>query len=128
MGVVQTTWAADLFVEANKFWFCSLILGILGGLMELSGLYSQASTVKQVVEEKDGKPEQAKAAEVLETRTREEKWGKIMKKMVTDACDLFLPGSAVGWIPVSSANVGMLTVVSTLLPATDIWARVQSGR
>ncbi|KAG4420222.1 hypothetical protein IFR04_006600 [Cadophora malorum] len=58
MGVYNTTWAAGLFVEAMKFWFYSLNLGILLALIELWGLRGQGPVVL-----KEDKGEDEKAGE-----------------------------------------------------------------
>ena len=71
--------------------------------------------------------ENEKVTKMVEITEQKEKRSKIIKRIVIDGCDLFLPGSTTGWMAVSTANVGMLTVVSTVLAATDIWTRVQNA-
>ncbi|KAJ5052135.1 uncharacterized protein L3040_001894 [Drepanopeziza brunnea f. sp. 'multigermtubi'] len=132
MGVVSTTWAPGLFVEAMRFWFYSLSLGILGGLWELWGLRSYGLAVENVAgaDEADEKKSKEREAEEVESRMREKVTlrRKIMKKVVIDACDLFIPGTTTGWLTASPATVGMLSAVSTVLAGADIWRRVQEGQ
>ncbi|KAL2061866.1 hypothetical protein VTL71DRAFT_7244 [Oculimacula yallundae] len=120
MGVYRTSWASWVFVEAMKFWFYSLILGILLAVIELWNL----SWVDLSVSKEGGK----KAALDEESRARERALRRTsaMKKIVIDGCDLFTPGAVTGWLVVSSSNVGMLCAVSTVLGGRDIWDRVQS--
>ncbi|PBP26048.1 PEX11 domain protein [Diplocarpon rosae] len=125
MGVVPTTWAAGLFTEAMKFWFYSLALGIVGGIWELWGLLGQDAVPGKRLEGKSRKSrgDEAKMTQARQTEADANR-KKIMKKLVIDGCDLFVPGSATGWIPASSGNVGMMSVVSTVLAGLDVWNRV----
>jgi hypothetical protein len=128
MGIWTTTWAASLFVEAMKFWFYSLSLGIIAGVVQLYQLYMEPVVVsekKTKIGEKS--KENEKVRQLMEITERKEKRSKIIKKIVIDGCDLFIPGSTTGWMVVSTANVGLLSVVSTVLAATDIWIRVQNA-
>ena len=129
MGVYRTSWATWLFVEAMKFWFYSLTLGILLALMELwalSGdipLYPVTSTG---AEEDDEKVlEKATQDRISRMRERTVKKRNAAKQMVIDGCDLFIPGSITGWLVISSSNVGMLCVLSTVLAMSDIWDKIQ---
>lgn len=116
MGVHESDWAAPLFVEANKFWFYGICLSLLLGVVQLWKL--GASPGKQVGEKED--------AEKIKRERKE--WGAnretLVKKFVIDGCDLLIPGVTTGWMVVSSANVGMAMVVSTVLASMDIWERV----
>ncbi|PBP26178.1 PEX11 domain protein [Diplocarpon rosae] len=125
MGVVPATWAAGLFIEAMKFWFYSLALGIVSGILELCGLLGQDAVPGKRLE---GKSRKSRGGEAKVTQRRQTgadaNRKKIMERLVIDGCDLFVPGSATGWIPASSANVGMMSVVSTVLAGLNIWKRV----
>ena len=127
MGIWTTSWAAVLFVEGMKFWFYSLSLGIIAGVLELYQLYMEPVAVsgkKTEIEEKN--KENEKVIQLMEITERKEKRSKIIKKILIDGCDLFIPGSTTGWMVVSTANVGLLSVFSTVLAATGIWIRVQN--
>ena len=125
MGVYNTTWAAGLFVEAMKFWFYSLTLGMLLALVELWDLRGQ---VPVVLKEDKGEAEKAgdKVAQDQYTRARQrslKRWN-VVKKIVIDGCDLSIPGSITGWLTVSSSSVGILCIVSTVLAGYGIWDRI----
>lgn len=114
MGVIKSPWAAVVFNEANKFWFYSIILsGILGvvQLWELGNMPVKSRKESVTKLQKDWR----------------QRRGKITKRFVIDGCDLFIPGSATGWIAVSSAHVGMASAVSSVLAGMDIWDRVQNS-
>lgn len=106
MEVYSTPWGPRVLLEANKFWFYSLLFSLAGSL--LLAFYipstSRGSKAKSTV-----------------------KSGVLVKKIVTDACDLLIPGSITGWARTSPAIVGVATVVSTVLGSEEIWVRVQSA-
>ena len=128
MGVYKASWAPGLFVEAMKFWFYSIVLAIVGSVWEICGLYLTPSVV---VDKGDGKGNNKKEERKIndkrkEVEARDAKKKKIMKKLVMDGCDLFIPGAITGWMVASSANVGMLGVLSTVLASSDTWEKVQN--
>jgi hypothetical protein len=124
MGVYETTWAAPLFLEAMKFWFYSLCASLLLGVIEWFSVPEQLKVGKEK-SEKDGGDKKMKVK--IEERERGRR-GRIVRKLVTDACDLFIPGSITGWLALESANVGWCSVVSTVLAGVDVWVRVQAER
>jgi peroxin-11B len=126
MGICTTTWAAGVFVEAMKFWFYSLSLGIIVGVVQLYQLYMEPVVVSEKKTEVGEKSKENEKVIQMEITERKEKRSKTIKKIVIDGCDLFIPGSTTGWMAVSTAKVGMLSVVSTVLAATDIWTKVQN--
>lgn len=52
--------------------------------------------------------------------------GKIYRQLVIDCCDVFIPGSSIGWIPVGPTVVGTAQFISTVLAGQVIWNRVQA--
>ena len=131
MGVYKTAWAAPLFHEAMKFWFYSLSASLLLSVMEWFSVPKQGAKAVKEKNKKDGngkeEDEDDDGKEKVEWERNERKRkGRIAKKFVTDACDLFIPGSITGWLTLESANVGWCSVVSTFLAGMDVWARMQS--
>ena len=47
----------------------------------------------------------------------------LLRRLVADVCDLPVPGTVIGWIPVDPGAVGLLMVVSTYLTGLDAWER-----
>ncbi|KAI1116513.1 hypothetical protein F5Y14DRAFT_67484 [Nemania sp. NC0429] len=45
------------------------------------------------------------------------------RRVVSDALDITLPGSVVGWVPAGAGTVGLAMFVTTLLTSVDIWER-----
>ncbi|KAE8452648.1 hypothetical protein EG329_013907 [Mollisiaceae sp. DMI_Dod_QoI] len=134
MGVYKTTWAASLIIEAMKFWFYSIVLSLLLSVVGIWELYTSPPTKSLTTKpntEKDERNEEDSNEETEQTKADAKvgwmnKRRKAMKGIVIDICDLSVPGSITGWLPVSSANVGMLGVVSTLLAGADVWTRIQN--
>lgn len=129
MGVYSTSWASGLLLEANRFWFYSLCFSLVLAVLQLSQLYFETP----IPEGEEKISRNGKSINVVESDKKDsvevKKWRfrreRIVKKALTDACDILIPGSMLGWVLVSSGTVGMATVVSTVLASGDIWDRVQ---
>jgi hypothetical protein len=48
----------------------------------------------------------------------------VKRKLVSDCFDLFIPGHVTGYLPTSTATVGVASAVSTVLSSKDIWDRM----
>lgn len=124
MDVARVSWYRAVMTEANKFWFYALVLSIMRCILEiLSGSAKtqgqekgQAKGQEKSSEKKDGKD---KSPVPVLTPTPA-KW-PLVKKMIIDSCDLALPGSFIGWVPVTALQVGLAMVVSTLLAGHNVW-------
>ncbi|KAH8646951.1 peroxisomal biogenesis factor 11 [Tricladium varicosporioides] len=123
MGVYNVTWAKVMFLEANKFWFYSLSLGISLSLVQLWSLYTESPISGKTGNEKRRKEEKKTF------KSEKVKWemerNKVVRKLALDSFDLFIPGYTTRWLGISSANVGYCSVMSTILGSVDIWERVQ---
>lgn len=106
MGVWTTPLAQQVMVEGNRFWFYSLVFSVVLGVMEW---YEQGG---------------AKGGEKGKKKARVDR-RPVVRRLLTDGFDLFIPGSITGWIRTSPAVVGYATVVSTLLASKEIWDRVK---
>ena len=131
MGVYSASWNAPVLVEAHKFWFYALSLSLLGAVCTLAVTAGSQASQRQ----------QAGKAGTRQTESRQTESEKpsedgrkrppateavvsstaLKKSIVVDACDLFIPGSFLGWIPADDATAGMAIVVSTLVAMQDIW-------
>ncbi len=153
MGFWKVEWAGWVMMEANRFWFYSLICAVVLTLHSLVTIPSPAmptstiskSYMKKLVlkkaeigamepellpgqESAQEKTAFGKRAEAgLEKRRREEyqaKCTQLVKDLIMHTADLFIPGEAVGWIKVEAWVVGSAMAISTLLASEEIWARV----
>ena len=122
IGIWSTEWAPRLFLEAMKFWFYSISFSII---LSLVLLYSSLSKLAKPLNE--GGSSSGKSSKEVDAEVKQKghlQWD-LIKKLAIDCCDIFIPGFTTGWLAVSSATVGMLGMVSTLLASIDIWERVQ---
>ncbi|KAJ0425065.1 peroxisomal biogenesis factor 11 [Aspergillus carlsbadensis] len=116
MNVYHVSWYRPLLTEANKFWFYALILSITRATWGL--LFTSSPSPSQSESEKQkGKGKAPVAAGPTKPA--------LVKRIVIDACDLTLPGSFIGWVPVTGLQIGIAMVVSTLLAAHGIWVAQQ---
>lgn len=125
MGLLESEWAPKVILEANRFWFYSICLGHVVGVVKLWELGIGPPSIIGV--DGDEKKDEKKSKAQEERRVWKVKGGEVVKKLLIDGCDILIPGSVTGWLVVSSANVGMASVVSTVLASVDIWERVQNA-
>ena len=110
MEIWSTTWALTLLLEANKFWFYSLLFSLASCLLQLYRVRSPSTPLRATARSK--------------AKSNVLPW-PLARQILTDACDLLIPGSTTGWARTSPAIVGLATVISTLLASEEIWYRVQ---
>jgi hypothetical protein len=119
-------------IEANKFWFYSLVFSILWGVFQLlyrdfceqapktpSGKNPEKTNGKRAANPKLGGDQKRERSAVSGEHRR------VKRGIVTDCFDLIIPGSVVGWISASSAVVGYATIISTVLSSKEIWDRLK---
>ncbi|CEN59257.1 hypothetical protein ASPCAL01709 [Aspergillus calidoustus] len=111
MNVHHVSWYRPLLTEANKFWFYALVLSITRATWEL--LFTSSSPRKSETEKGETRVADGRAKSAL------------VQRIVIDACDLTLPGSFIGWVPVTGLQIGIAMVVSTLLAGHGVWVAQQ---
>lgn len=109
-------------LEANRFWFYSLGFSIVLSLMQH---FSRGNESNPVVGA--GKKERSTSEKVSGAGSKAPVIGSrvLVRRLLTDGFDLFIPGHITGWIHTSSAFVGFASVVSTLLASKEIWDRLR---
>jgi hypothetical protein len=109
-------------LEANRFWFYSLVFSIILGLLQFfeSQEADQASR-KSSEKSNDSKAGDQRASHSVRSKSVE----GVRRRLVSDCFDLLIPGHVTGWISTSIAMVGFATGVSTILSAKDIWDRLK---
>ncbi|CAG8960987.1 hypothetical protein HYFRA_00002526 [Hymenoscyphus fraxineus] len=118
MGVTEHQWAGWMTIEANKFWFYALFLGVVIGILQLASLSAPISSSSEDEKEEEKAKEKFTDLEKKYLQKR----SKIMRQLMVDGCDLVIPSGVVG------CNTSMLMLTSTVLAAVDIWGRVNSTR
>ncbi|KAL5341198.1 peroxisomal biogenesis factor 11 [Aspergillus crustosus] len=115
MNVHRVDWYRPLMTEANKFWFYALILSITRASWQL--LFTPVAPAPPPSSSKEKKSDKAQGAPPA---PRSPKWPRC-KRIIIDVCDLTLPGSFIGWVPVTGLQIGLAMLVSTSLAAHNIW-------
>lgn len=103
-------------LDGQRFWFVSLVCGIVGGVVRL--MVNEAGGQGEEGGNGDGdrKGKQGSVKSVQKKR-------KVLRRVVADVMDLAVPGSAVGWVPLSPGTVGVLMFGSTVLTGLEVWER-----
>jgi hypothetical protein len=117
MGLTDHPLATRLQTEANKAWFYGLSISILLSVYQL--LFPPPSPTSQ--------PEKQPSHITLTpptTAASSNRTSALYEQLIIDAADLFLPGSALGWVPVSTLVVGIAGTVSTTVAGGQIWRRM----
>ncbi|SMR58476.1 unnamed protein product [Zymoseptoria tritici ST99CH_1A5] len=146
MGVTTFTWGTRVQLEANKCWFYAICASIALSLYSLlfpaaisniapskatdsaaSALTPESTTTTTIVRGKPPIGEGSRTSPPSSQSNRASHWS-LMTGLLTDACDLLIPGSAIGWTPASGLVVGTSMAISTLLSGRVIWVKVQQER
>lgn len=119
MGVYHVPWDAYVMREANQFWFYALAFSLLGECYELLLLsVSMETSSKSRVQKKKNDAKSRKRPPAATHKSA------LVKSIAVDILDIFIPAEFLNWMPTGDLVVGMAMMLSTLLAAADIWARV----
>lgn len=122
MGIWSTSWSRDVFFEANRFWFYALSLSLIGSIWTLCF----SATSKPPVSVSTSKDSPSEKQEKQEKKQPHPDVTPLVKRIIVDGCDLVIPGSLVGWIGASPAQVGVAMAISTVVAVEDIWIKAQA--
>lgn len=142
MNIVPTTWEKGCLLEANKFWFYALALSLARCCFDLLSLVFTGSSITTIAvatttttpiviinsndneKPKDKEKENENPQQQSPHRTSLS-YHSLLKQIIIDGCDLYIPGTMVGWTHATSLQVGFMMAVSTVLAADDIWVKAQ---
>jgi hypothetical protein len=119
MGVARVDWYHPLMTEANKFWLYALMLSVIRCTWEL--FFPSAPATPYKTSSSESEKSRAKGQQ---PRPSPRKW-PLVKRIIIDGCDLTLPGSFLGWTPVTPLQIGLGMVLSTVLAGHDVWVAQQ---
>ena len=127
MGVTNFEWGQRLQSEADKCWFYAISFSIALSLYRFFGLLliSVTSSTNTIDPSKTGTEKDSKKANKQVSAARSE-YSTLLTRLTIDCCDLTIPGSSTGWIPVQVAIVGAAQFLSSALAGLQIWSRVQA--
>ncbi|KAL4816669.1 peroxisomal biogenesis factor 11 [Aspergillus spinulosporus] len=119
MGVSRVDWYHPLLTEANKFWFYALMLSLVRCIWEL--FFPSVPATPSKTSSSGSEKSKAKGQQ---PQLNPPKW-PLVKQIIIDGCDLTLPGSFLGWTPVTPLQIGLGMVLSTLLAGHNVWVAQQ---
>lgn len=113
-----------LKIESQRCWFFALAAGALACFLRLQQMQASAAPgdPKSEKQGKEGEKRRAAEKEAQDSKIAKQRW-RLKRKMVASLLDLALPGSVVGWIPVSMGTVGSVTLVTSVMTGLDVWER-----
>jgi hypothetical protein len=123
MGIWDTAWGKDVLIEANRFWFYSLILSLCCSLWTLFVATAGSSKARSNSDRTTEKTQQSQKEP--DKKEKQPSPTPLVKQIVVDSFDLLIPGAIVGWIAASPIQVGLATIISTVVAAWDIWIKAQ---
>ncbi|KAJ5248599.1 hypothetical protein N7468_000050 [Penicillium chermesinum] len=123
MNVVSVSWYTPVLLESYKFWFYAICVAIARTVSVLLFGPAVPTSQKQAQEVQDEKKER-RPAESIPARAVPTT-SSLLKQLLIDCLDLTIPGSLLGWMPISDFAVSIAMFASTVLAWPSLWAKVQ---
>lgn len=121
MNVFLVSWYTPILLEAYKFWFYAICVAIARTVADL--LLGPASSCTQ--NGSAGEKEKEKGAANSTSSNSAPSTVSLLNRLVIDSLDLTIPGSLLGWIPMSDIGVAIAMLTSTILVWPSAWAKAQ---
>ena len=139
--------AGALALEAQRFWFLSLAFAVAAGAAALvraaaasappvpdsgdgDGLGAEGAAGEKAALEGDERAPRLRAGGLARKDRRLAGRGRakarsraVLRRLVADAMDLAVPGSAIGWVRLEPGVVSVLMLGSTVLTGLEVWER-----
>ncbi|KAF2207928.1 hypothetical protein CERZMDRAFT_114895 [Cercospora zeae-maydis SCOH1-5] len=113
-GIYKLQSGARLQKEAYRAWFTGLACNIAAGIYTLYNLQQIAKQQQQAG---------ADAEKKVEQKTLEKEKAATQLQLLSDVCDITVPGSAIGVVNLDDGIVGLAGTVSSLIGLTAAWAK-----
>ncbi|MCJ1258844.1 Peroxisomal membrane protein PMP27 [Lignoscripta atroalba] len=111
-GIRPLASAKRLQSEAYRAWFAGLTFSVVAGVYTLWQLRQK----EQGVDKKDGEG-------VVESKKLERERAATNLQLISDLCDLTVPGSALGYANLDDGIVGLAGTVSSLIGVWSTWKK-----
>jgi hypothetical protein len=131
MSIYSTQYAPRIMLEANRFWFYSLVFSLTLAFYNYTHISptttiptTEKSPSTSSPEEKSvpqNEPSSQRSSTALLKHGNEKKRKTLLKKATVDAFDLFIPGRITGWLDYGEVGTGVAMMISTLVASSDIW-------
>lgn len=121
MDVFFVSWYTLILLEAYKFWFYAICVAIARTGADLllgpaPSILQNGPADEKEKEKTSGDSSSAKPAPSTVS---------LSNRLVIDSLDLTIPGSLLGWIPMSDIGVAIAMLTSTILVWPSAWAKAQ---
>ncbi|KAI5369716.1 Putative peroxisomal biogenesis factor 11 [Septoria linicola] len=113
-GIYKLQSGARIQKEAYRAWFTGLACNIAAGLYTLYNLQQIAKQQQQSSGDAEKKVEQ---------KTLEREKAASQLQLLSDVCDIAVPGSAIGIVNLDDGIVGLAGTVSSLVGLSAAWAK-----
>ncbi len=127
MGVTQYSWAAVLQSEADKCWFYAISFSIMLSLYRLLSLLFATGSLNEEESKSSPTTQNETSKGPKQSTPKGNAYRTLCIRLTIDCCDMTIPGSSTGWIPVRLAVVGAAQFTSSALAGLQVWRRVQLG-
>jgi hypothetical protein len=127
MGITATAWGPQIAQESAKFWFYAIATSILLSLYQVFFVVTPARPAAKVISPTNDEkaPSTEKSAPV--PTQADTKSADLYRQLLIDGCDLFVPGSVIGWIPTEPLTVGIFMSISSALAMSSMWPKIQAN-
>ncbi|EXJ72597.1 uncharacterized protein A1O5_03743 [Cladophialophora psammophila CBS 110553] len=112
MGVKKDPRAKSIQATAYRFWFTGLVASALAGIYNTYKLRERA----RAVDEKDAEAKVEKVKIARQQRT-------VNIQLISDLCDLTVPGTILGYVNLDDGIIGLAGVTSSLLGMYGAWQK-----
>lgn len=121
MKVHSVSWYTPVLLESYKFWFYGICIAIARTTLDLFlGPATPISKSDSDINEKKGeKSSNSSPPEPVPSTAA------LLNQLVVDCLNLTIPGSLLGWIPVSDLGIALAMLISTILVWPAIWGKTQ---
>lgn len=121
MNVHLVSWYTPVLVESYKFWFYAICIAIARTTLDLflgpvTPISENSSTD---INEKKGEESSSISSEPVQSTAA------LLNQLVIDCLNLTIPGSLLGWTPVSDMGVALAMLLSTILVWPAVWGKTQ---
>ncbi|KAL8905343.1 MAG: hypothetical protein Q9207_002691 [Kuettlingeria erythrocarpa] len=111
-GIWKLESAKKLQKEAYRAWFVGLMFNTIAGVYTLWGLRQR----EQEIDKADGEG-------VLESKKLQRERTSTNLQLISDVCDLTIPGSALGYANLDDGIVGLAGTLSSLIAVWGTWKK-----
>lgn len=114
-------------IESQRCWFTALAAGAFACFVRLSKVRVSSNVGTSFPKSGEEKPDASREGNAVEEKARAidaaATQRRLTRKMVAYVLDMALPGSVIGWVPLSKGHVAVIMLVTSILTSVDVWER-----